>query len=512
MTTSPSGLRALRTIYRHREDAQGPADASYIVYATLLVLLVVGFPLTRTLIVLVSPPEVLTLLQAPAAETVVGLAFGAILMLLAAVGSVRGPVLLSPFFVTLLADTVTPRSRTLSRSFASASFFFLASLLFLGIVVSAVRVFAGGLALATGIEFVLACLLFAVFASVLWLFGQTLGYRAWVLVVSLAFVIAASAILDPSLSFTPWGWLGVVWAGDPVESALALAALTVLALGSLLLLPLVLNSLSRQALLQQAQRWQAASVAAVTGDMATALGRFRTVPRAGRRWQAIGRSAAWVRVPWLRFLRSDFVGAIRTPVRLLGGLMALTAASALLSISLVPGLAPAWLLGAIAAGVSYLACGVLIDGFRYAAVSAGAPPLYPYSATQQYALHLSFPLLSTVTAAMVGFWIGVGFTAPTHALIVCVLVALLVVLARAFDSAKGPPPLLLMSSPVPTPAGDPTILFLFVWQADAPLIVAASAGVVVSLVAGGSVVAAVAVSAIVATGLILLLQRRLRVS
>ncbi len=512
MTTSRNALRTLRAIYRHRDDASRETDASYIIYATLLALLVVGFPVTRALIMLLSPPEVLTLLQSPSAATVVSLVFGVIVTLLVAVGSVRGPVLLPPFFVTLLAETATPRSRTLTRTFATAVVYVLGGLLFLGIVVSAVRVFGGGLTLVSGIEFVLACLLFAVVASLMWLVGQVLAHRAWVLVVSLVVAIAASVLMGPTLAFTPWGWLGVVWGGDPTGSALAIVALTLLAIGSVLLLPVILNSLSREALLHQGQQFQAASVAAVTGDMATALGRFRTLPRIGRRWRAIGRSSGWVRLAWIRFFRSDAVGALRTPVRLMGGVVTLSSAFALLSTSLAPGPAPAWLLGAAAAGACYLGCGVLADGFRLSAVSAGAPPLYPYSTTHQYAVHLTFPLMTTVLAALVGFVIGVAFGAPSGALIVCLLIAVLGVLARAFDSAKGPPPLILMASPVRTEAGDPTILLLFVWQADALLIVAASGGVIASLAVGGSLLSGAALAAVVATGLILLLQRRLRAS
>lgn len=507
MATTSSGLNALRTIYRHREDAPLATDVSYIVYATLLVLLIVGFPITRTLVILLSSPEMLTVLRAPATEQVVSLAFGAILVLLVAVGSVRGPVLLPPFFVTLLASTSTPLSRTLSRTLASANFFVLAGLLYCGVVVSAVRVFGGGFALFSGIEFVVACVLFAIFASGFWLAGQALGRHAWALVVGMAIVIAGSALVGPILAFTPWGWLGAVWSGDHTWSALALVALTVLAIVSLLLLPVVLNSLSGEALLHQAQRWQAASIAAATGDLATALGRYRAVPRIGRRCKAVGRGGTWV-----RFLRANTVGAIRTPVRFVGGLAMLTSAFALLSVSLVPGPVPVWLLGATAAGAGYLGCGVLVDGFRYCAVSAGAPPLYPHSAMQQYALHLTFPLLLTTIAALVGFWIAMWFGVPNHALLVGLLVAPLIVVARAFDSAKGAPPLLLMSSPVPTPAGDPTILFLFAWQADALLIVTVSTGVIVSLASTGFIVAAAVISAVVIAGLVLLLRRRLRVS
>lgn len=511
MARSPSNLRALRTIYRDRADSPRATDVSFTVYAALLAILVVGIPVTRTLVVLASTPSVLSLFHAVEAERIVSVACGVILVIVVGMGSVRGPVLLSPFFVTLLADTAIPRSRALSRTFANTSFLFVGGFLFVGIVLSAVRVFGGGLGILSGIEFVAACLLIAVLACVLWLSGQGLGRHAWVASACLAFAVLGSVLVGPALRFTPWGWLGAVWTGDPALSRIALGALTALALGSLLFVPKMLNSLSRESLLQQAQRWQAASIAGTTGDLATALGRFRITPRVGRRWKAFGRGATWIRV-----LRSDFVGALRTPGRFLSGLVTVTAAFALLTISVSPspatvtGQGVAWILGAAAAGAAYIGAGVFVDGFRHAAVSAGVPPLHPYSPTQHYVLRLTFPLALTVSLAAAGFGIGWAFGAPAHAIVVDLMVVLLVVLARAFESVKGPPPLFLLTTPIPSPAGDPMILFLLAWQVDALLIVSASAAVIVLLFSVGAIVSSIITAVIVAVVLLALTRRRLK--
>src|SRR5699024_12821792 len=50
-----------------------------------------------------------------------------------------------------------------------------------------------------------------------------------------------------------------------------------------------------------------------------------------------------------------------------------------------------------------------------------------------------------------------------------VLLALVLVAARARDAAKGPMPLSLMT-PIPTPQGDLSVLSVLVWQADALLL------------------------------------------
>src|SRR5699024_3232904 len=59
-----------------------------------------------------------------------------------------------------------------------------------------------------------------------------------------------------------------------------------------------------------------------------------------------------------------------------------------------------------------------------------------------------------------------------------VLLALVLVAARARDAAKGPMPLSLMT-PIPTPQGDLSVLSVLVWQADA-LLLAVLAGAVLA--------------------------------
>ncbi|RIJ54667.1 hypothetical protein DZF99_11465 [Clavibacter phaseoli] len=81
-----------------------------------------------------------------------------------------------------------------------------------------------------------------------------------------------------------------------------------------------------------------------------------------------------------------------------------------------------------------------------------------------------------------GAGIAVVDGAGPVALVVAPAVALLLVVVRAFDAAKGPLPLAVMA-PVVTPAGDASALVIAAWQADALLLAGGSTLAVVSAVA-----------------------------
>src|SRR5690606_1048322 len=50
------------------------------------------------------------------------------------------------------------------------------------------------------------------------------------------------------------------------------------------------------------------------------------------------------------------------------------------------------------------------------------------------------------------------------------LVAMIAVAARAYDSLKGPIPVVLATTPIASPAGDPGIVLQLIWRADALLL------------------------------------------
>ncbi len=87
------------------------------------------------------------------------------------------------------------------------------------------------------------------------------------------------------------------------------------------------------------------------------------------------------------------------------------------------------------------------------------------------------------------------------------LLLLLAVAVRAYDSAKGPLPLLLLT-PVPSPLGDLSSVTVSIWEADA-LIITTVAGAAAVAMAGASPVRLLAAAGALAGVLILALRRRL---
>ncbi|RII90093.1 hypothetical protein DZF96_17525, partial [Clavibacter michiganensis] len=151
-----------------------------------------------------------------------------------------------------------------------------------------------------------------------WLAGQRLGAGGRAVGGAVLLASTALAVLVPT-AVVPWAAVGMIFPGartggdawsPAADVGTAFGVLTALALAVIAAVPSVLRSLRGSELLAQAQRWQAATTLAITGDLAMAAGGFRPVPRIGRGWGAVrGRSSAAL------ILRRDLVGALRTPVR-----------------------------------------------------------------------------------------------------------------------------------------------------------------------------------------------------
>ena len=506
MLTATDRLAQLRRLYRKRGDARTRADIGFLFYAGLLVALIVGFPIVRAIVVVLSETAILETLQSPRAGWAVSLVTGVLLVLFAALGQVRGPVTPSPFFVTLLARTDIPRSVALRRSLVTTALVLTIGIAAVAGLLGGVLVVAGGASLWNSLAFFLASICFAVICAVLWLTSQAKCQRAWVLPsVGLA-VVATTVLVDHLLLFVPWGWLGALWPGSETEPAwYALIALTALAIGGCLMVPKLLNALRSDDLANQADRWQSAGTSALTGDLSTALGRFRAQPKTGRGWRAV-RTHNFA----ARFFLRDFIGTIRTPMRLAIGTVALIFAGGLSVLALTTAAFPAWPPAAAGAALGYLALGVFSDGFRHAAETAATPPLYGYSTERLYLLHSILPSVAALVASTLGATIAlVILGGPMWALLVFVATTVVLVLIRAYDSAKGILPIALLTTPIPSPVGDPTVLLILAWQADALLMASITGAVIVAQVATGNLGAVITLLACAIAALLWLTKRRL---
>lgn len=469
-------------------------ERPFAVYLGLMILLVAIAPIVRAVWVSASSAEGVAVLSSPSAATVaivvtVCLWAGALLL-----GRERGPAIRRPFLTHALATSDIPvaeafrgpllRSGALVVSVCAGA----AGLIGAGLA-------SAGLTSALGIvSFTAVGALVGVITTVAWSAGQAMP-RAAVSVALLVAALGALTVAFPSLqAFTPWGWVGLAYPLDGVSLApVALAALTV---SLVIAVPSLMNRIGVTELTAQAVRWSSATSHATGMDFDSAARLYQGKPQVGRRLRAVRSGAGLVPMFFLR----DALGAIRTPGRLVAGILGLVLAAVLVVFAATPA-APGWLLGAAAGIVAFAALGPLTDGIRHAADVAADFPLYGISDERVLAHHALFPLavaLIVVAAVIAAFWLVTGAFAGSAATSALLLVILALV-TRISTALKGPlPPVLL--TPVPTAMGDPMAAVRFAWALDG-LILAALAGTSAALASTVPLLAAVTVALTVGTGI-----------
>lgn len=504
MTANAERLRTVRTVYRRRGGGRTGGDITYAIYMGVLLLGAVAFPWIRAVALAMAQPAVLQALAAPAAGQVVGAVAGVLLAGLTAAGAMRGPALLSPFFTVALAGNDLPRSSTLLRPFLTAAAALTAVLTGAAMLAGAVLVTTGTAGLWSCVAFVAAVACLGVIGSAAWLAGQVLGPRHSGRLPTLLLAVVALTWCVPALAATtPWGWVGLLWAvGGTTAGFWGLACLLAVAAAAAWSVPVLLDSLTGHALMEQSQRWEAAGTFAMIGDASGALGSFRAQPRWGRTWWAVSHRSVAV-----RFFVRDLIGSLRTPYRFLSGTGFLMLGS--LVVALAPGMSgvPAWLPGSVGAGLCYLALGVFGDGFRHAAQAAATAPLYGCSNGTLYALHSLLPFVVALACGVAGIGFAAAGGLPFSVVAAAVPVCLVAI--RAYDSAKGPlPPSLL--TPMPTQFGDMSSIAILTWQADALLISLAVGAGALSLLDAGAPLGAAAFLAGAAVVVLAMAWRRIR--
>nr|WP_281065106.1 DUF6297 family protein [Brachybacterium sacelli] len=379
-------------------------------------------------------------------------------------GAVRGPALLSPFFTATLAASGIRRRSVLWRPFARSLL-----ALALGMAVAAALL---GVTLATAgqagtdavVAFALAAAGTGLLLAVAWFLGQLL--RDWVrrvLAAALAAVAVGTLLLPVGI-----GLGGAYPAGGtlPGSSALGLLGAGVLAVGAVV--PL-LDRLRGSVLREQANRWDSATMAATSMDMAGAAGLLRAPPSTGRRLRAVGAGP----LP-LQYVRRDVIAWLRSPERLVtGALGTLLAAAALAGATLITG-PLSWFVVLVGSLALWAASSSFVDGLRHGVHTLGAPRLFGQSAGMQTILHSLAPLLALIVLGVagggaVGIAAGGGGTSVLGTVLLPVALAPVLVAGRARDAAKGPMPLAL-STPMPTPQGDLSVVTMLLWQSDALLL------------------------------------------
>lgn len=478
---TPSGsLSAVREVWAQRSQARTRGDVLYLVYVLALSVLIVGAPALRAAGTALSRPDVVPLLiatGAPQISTAVTLAGGASLVLL---GAVRGPALLSPFFTASLASSAIPRRSVLWRPFLRSLLVTVLGMVIPAVLIGATLVSAGHVELGAAGWFALAAVGTGMMLGAAWFAGQLLGPAGRRLLAAALGLLAIGALMLPA----GIGIGGAYPVGGrlPGPSAVASSLVGVLAVGAAVLL---LGRLRGSVLQEQAARWESATVSATTIDLSGAAGFFRPPPAAGRRLPAIGAGPLAV-----LYARRDVVAWLRSPERTTVGVIASLLSAAVLAGSTVITGPLAWFLLLLGSLGLWLASGTFVDGIRHGVHTLGAPQLFGQTAAVQTLLHLTAPIvLLTALGAVggLGAWLAAG-SVPGSALPAVLLpavLALVLVVGRARDAAKGPMPLSL-STPMPTPQGDVSVLPMLLWLSDAILLALGVGALLLGSATGGA--------------------------
>ncbi|WP_105034244.1 hypothetical protein [Cryobacterium aureum] len=467
-------LAHVRLVTASRAGLPTASDAVYTVYVAVLIVAIVAVPVVRSIVLGLASPEILSTIVAPDSYRGVG-AIAAVLAACALlIGRTRGLAVPSPFLIEFLAGSHLARSDTLRRPILfSVTVLALAAVTVSGIVVGA-RFLGGPTAAIPAALILLGSIAYSGVLAVLWLMGQSCPRPTTIplAIVILGSAVAAAAGADIVMLASPWGWLALLWASlDPAAPVLWWPALT-LALSPLVFLaaPALLNNLRSPELMAQARRWQSIGTLVQTGDIAGASGALRTPPARGRRYRISFTGPLPIAI-----LQRDIGTARRFPVRITFGSLALVVAGWLnaQTDSAQGGLD--WVVALAGVLLAYLAAGVWCDGLRNANENVGPSSLYGRSALTMIGSHALLPGLACLLLGSIGTIAAVAGGAAIGVLPWWMLVSVFIVLVRILDCAKGPMPIGLLL-PIVTPVGDVSILNVIAWQADALIIVLATAG------------------------------------
>jgi hypothetical protein len=508
ITTDRQVLAQARAVAASRAGTPALGESGYAFYVAVLLVAVVAIPLVRALVLGLASPEVLGALISPGSTAVVGLSAAALSAFALLLGPIRGPVLPSPFLAEFLAGSGIARSSALVRPFTvTAAVVSAGAAVVAGISVAALLVGARAELLPAGL-FVAGCVLFSTLLSVLWLIGQSCPRRITtpIAVGILVTAVIASAGADGVLLVTPWGWLALLWrsigesAGSPIWTLVLLAAVPCV----LLAVPRLLDNLRGSKLVTQSLRWQSIQTLVQTGDVAGAMGTLRAAPMHGRALRIRFRQPQ----P-LATVQRDLVGALRFPLRLAIGSVALVIAGWLVAIVPAVPSGVQWLAALAGALLCYLAVGVWCDGIRNASENFGPASMYGGRDLPRIARHALVPGLAAGVWGSLGVVAACTGGARADVLWWWMALALFLVLVRVFDCAKGMMPISLLM-PVPTPLGDLSILTVIAWQADAVLVVLVVGGGLTVLYGSGGFAAAAAWFCIAVATVAALAVRRIR--
>lgn len=466
--TDATGVRGALAVWAARAP-RALGDLAYLVYIVALSALILLGPGVRAAWLLATGAGGRAVLVDPSVPSTWAAATALVWLAALVVGRERGPASRPPFLAAVLGDADVPRTRSFGGPVLRATL----ALVAVGALVPALPVVAlVDLGVATPGDAGLVVAAGAVAGLVTagaWLAGQVLPGRAFAAVVGALGAGAALAVAG-AWTWAPWALVGATWPGASVHRG-GIVVGVVLALGMVAPLLGGLERLATSRIVGQAVRAQRAQALVDAMDLQASGEVYRALPSAGRRLTAVGHVPGPAAV-----VVGDVVGSLRTPARLLGGVVALVVAGAVVGAEL-PG--TTLVVGPVLAAIlAYAGASVLCDGLRHAAALGEGSGQYGLSRPALRGLHAVWPAFAGVGLAVMGAALAgapVGLAAAVSGVVVAV---------RLADVLKGVMPVEMLV-PIVTPMGDMSAAGRAVWLADGPLLVLA-AGVAGGFAADGS--------------------------
>ncbi len=516
-------LRTVRRLHRERSGAASASDRWFVVYMAALLVSIYVVP-TAYLIGTSLDAAAAATLTGQSALPVLNAAFCVVGALCVLLGTVQGPVHLSPFPGHVLLSSDIPRRSVLLRPtltlLASAA-----------AALAAASAIAGFTMLQTGLWggaqlglLMLGTFLAGIQLGLLWFLGQRLGAspRGLVLLILLLCGVLPAAV-PGTLWLSPGGWLAMIWTGDQPAPVLALSAVVaLLGAGLLAAVPGALGGMPAATVLSQSGRLSDARLYSSAGSIGDAVELFRAGPQ--HRSHALMRSAVRRGAEGLPGIlstfRADMATGLRVPAQSAGGLCAMTLgtlAAALCFGQAQPGdgqdrdllliLVPSLLVGT---ALMHLGSGAVAGGWRSLKDEFDAAPLFGWSSRQALLRRLAWPCAMGLLAAGLGAAAAAGLSAllggqaavPGRGAVLFALALMAVVLSARFMQSMRDRRMPLESLvPMPTPFGDLSGLKVLFWVADGLLVsLAAALGMLLLPWPGWAVLLVVAVGGTAVAG------------
>lgn len=467
---------AVRAILLGKRDRPVLSDVAYRVYLTVLVLLVVVFPVVRALVLLLSVPEMLGPLVDFADAQYLAVIFVGLTLLTVVFGGVRGPVVPPQPYIDIVVASPLDRSIALRRQGRVSTVLVVSLTILIAGLSLGFRAAAAPVDGAGALVFLVAAGCGGVQLATFWLIGQLgVPMRRRFLTVLSALLLAFAGLLWVPDGFLvarwlgPWGWVVVAWdaTGEGINSR-SVIAVVLLAVGACIATVLqgrLLGRLRFEDLVFQSQRWDAVTALAFTYDLSGSATRFKASPRWGRNWSP-------------RFSSNPVSAVVKRDIIAIGRFRSRALLWATISLGLggmftyVMSSQDTLLLAFIVPLIAYFSVGGWAEGLRSHASTLGASTPFGLSARGGTLSHLLAPSVVSASLFMLGAGGSVALGAGSLSVLSVLWLLLLILFSavlQAFSALKGQMPIALRT-PIPTPLGDFSLVTMTLWLGDAAII------------------------------------------